>query len=473
MAEYRTGVPRREGITGVRGMSTSAGTGYTPAKETDNLGFAEPVSLRNSSDKSRNEKFSAQKFDPNSGMTVRKWGSPDGQEYEQVKKVGRSLKDIEDDANWIMSMGSVPGPNDRDLTDRECCAWLRINAPSTVESGSTSGISAGNKKGCVYVWSVEECNPSYWGCGAITAAGTGGSGAGIHETSKGVVFVAPTIPDKETTNCGRTVDTKIKVAILTADGKKQLASENGTAGWSGFGMGPGDLLYDLFGPENVCDDTATITTRADDCPGYCNGAEIGYTTQHMATGSAQNLSVVNANPNAEYEWMLSGGGSLTKTKGPTTTYAAPISNFNCEESALITLKCSGGVVDTLGIAVYAKESEHVIFGTTKYLFSIFKPVCQDYYGGCDGVPGLCGILWVSNSYWVFCDGSYGAVINPESRSWCRGQCNIPCKNPPCSSTAPPCGNDTCFDEVGWCGITPSGVSFADLYLTGCCPAPPV
>lgn len=462
MAEYRTGVPRREGITGVRGMSTSAGTGYTPAKETDNIGFVEPVSLQNSSDKSRNEKFSAQKFDPNSGMTVRKWGSPDGQEYEQVKKVGRSLKDIEDDANWIMSMGSVPGPNDRDLTDRECCAWLRINAPSTVESGSTSGISAGNKKGCVYVWSVEECNPSYWGCGEITAAGTGGSGAGVHETSKGVVFIAPTIPDKDTINCGRTVDTKIKVAILTADGKKQLASENGTAGWSGFGMGPGDLLYDLFGPENVCDDTATITTVAEDCRG-CSGSEISFTTQHMPLGSSQGLGVLNGSTLHNYTWSLSGGGSLSKTTGMTTTYVAPLSNYNCEENAYITLKCDGIVVDTLGIAVYAPDSVGVM-GHFLDNITVGYAACDHLMvGGCYGTSGMCFTLYNCHEYDLLCDGTILQRAPGYEQTWCTGADCFPCESPQCHTSASRCYEGLRYSSwwlsygkyLGCCGDIPT------------------
>jgi len=416
MAEYRTGVPRREGITGVRGMSTSAGTGY----ETDNLGFVESVSLRNSSDKSRNEKFSAQKFDPNSGMTVRKWGSPDGQEYEQVKKTCRSLKDIEDDANWIMSMGSVPGSNDRDLPDRECCAWLRINAPSTVESGSTSGISAGNKKGCVYVWSVEECNPSYWGCGAITAAGTGGSGAGVHETSKGVVFIAPTIPDKDTINCGRTVDTKIKVAILTADGKKQLASENGTAGWSGFGMGPGDLLYDLFGPENVCDDTATITTVADDCnEGDCANVRIGYVSNTMGTNEFQGLVALNTTPDMDIRWEIDGGGSISG-HGLNIIYASPPSNWNCEENGYIKLFCNNVLVDSLKIYTTIYTHTYIAYIQYKTVCDADIPAgelenvsCPPVSAGVDQGASTCGYGFC---YGKCCQTSYHC----DGEIWARG-----------------------------------------------------
>lgn len=359
MADHRTGVPRREIMTGIGGTASST---YTPSF--DNMGNVEPASRYISNDKERNERFSAQTFNPESGIVIRRWGSPDGQEFEQGVKVSMSLAEIQQEAIDIANAATagIDGVPEPITPDQECCAWLHINAPSTVESGSTSGINAGNKKGCVYVWSVEECNPGYWGCGTITAAGTGGSGAGIHETSKGVVFIAPTIPDKDTINCGRTVDTKIKVAILTADGKKQLASENGTAGWSGFGMGPGDLLYDLFGPDEVCSDTANITTKAGDCPilDECLTVHIDYTTLSLTFYEELVLTAGSTQPltgEHTYMWVLSGvgallDGTLTTAYGKQAIYRAPGFVEDCTNySATIMLFCDGYKVDTITISV--------------------------------------------------------------------------------------------------------------------------
>ena len=351
MAWYRTGVPRR--LAAAAGSAGTDGSAYsTPL---DPFGKIEPSSLFASDRKDRNEDFAGQKYSAAAGVIVKRWGDQEGQQFEKAQKPSGLMGSDEVAAKTLYDStagtAGTDGTEEKPLTDDECCSWLNLTAPGWVKSGSTSGVSAGGREGCVYYWRIVDCNPSYWGCGMLTAAGTGGTGDGLHYTNEGMVFIAPTIPDKDTINCGRTVDTKIKVAVLTADGKKQLAAEYGSAGVSGFGMGPGDELYDEFGPEEVCEDTANITTVAEDCNFGCLAAKIGFVSEAMHVGHSQDLVALYGDPSEEYGWSLSGGGQLSKTIGTAVTYTAPPSNFNCEENATVTLRCNGEVVDQLRIYV--------------------------------------------------------------------------------------------------------------------------
>ena len=380
MAWYRTGVPRR-----LAAAASSAGTDgssyYTPI---DPLGNLEQSSLYTATHKEINTKFAGQKYNAVTGAVVKRWGGQDGQQFEQASKdqEGSAERAAEIIYDSTAGTSGTDGTSDPPVEDWECCAWLQISAPSFVKSGSTSGVSAGAKKGCVYYWEIVDCNPSYWGCGTLTAAGTGGgSGTGLHYTDQGMVFIAPTIPDKETTNCNRTVDTKIRVSILTADGKKQVAAEYGSAGWSGYGMGPGDELYEEFGPERECDDTANITTVAEDCPSGCV-LDIYYTSNVVPLGGSQLLSVIDANPGAgnSYAWSVSGGGYVIPTTGKSTTYYAPESNFNCEENATVTVACVGGEGGSasLLIAVSSLTAYAGLIGMGTYYTSFGLGYCDGW-----------------------------------------------------------------------------------------------
>lgn len=405
---YRTGVPRRE--VGAAGSAGADGSAYsTPL---DPFGKIEQSSLFTHGRKERNEAFAGQKYNAAAGVTVKRWGDPDGQQFEQAAKAQMgadevAAKTIYDSTAGTAGTAGTDGTDGDPLTDDECCSWLNLTAPGWVESGSTSGVSAGGKKGCVYYWRVVDCNPSYWGCGTLRAAGTsGGGGDGLHYTGEGMVFVAPSIPDKDTVNCGRTVDTKIKVAILTADGKKQLAAEYGTAGVSGFGMGPGDELYDEFGPEEVCEDTANITTTAEDCHEVpCEGVRIGYTSSSMGPNAKQTLTAVGFTSDMDIGWGLTGGGSLS-IEGSKAIYTSPSTNWNCEENAHIELYCNGALVDTLeiaintnigtGVAYYATVCEEVGYCIEPrwqgaYWITEFHTAIVAIYGyNCSGVGGRTG-----------------------------------------------------------------------------------
>ena len=472
MAWYRTGVPRR-----LAAAASSAGTDgssyYTPI---DPLGNLEQSSLYTATHKEINTKFAGQKYNAVTGAVVKRWGGQDGQQFEQASKdqegsAERAAKIIYDSTAGTSGTEGTEGDGTEPLEDWECCAWLQISAPNSVESGSTSGVSAGNKKGCVYYWEVLGCTPEYWGCGTLTAAGTGGgSGAGLHYTADGMVFIAPTIPDKETTNCNRTVDTKIRVSVLTADGKKQVAAEYGSAGWSGYGMGPGDELYEEFGPSRECEDTANITTTAEDCPDKCLGSEIGFATQNMPAGSFQNLAVVGGSPSEDYEWSLQGGGSISMTKGVSTVYYSPSSNFNCEENAIITLKCNGVVVDTLGIAVYGAAANYVL-GYTLFVTGLMHPECRRFEEGCGGSLDFAGKLWSVQDTRLFCDGSTD-TSGLFGNTFCMGIC-FPHTGVYCWTNAMYCADMSagCPEGAGPCSFRPVA-NYAELIAGGCCPFPP-
>lgn len=329
----------------------------------------ESTSLHNANVKKAQEGFSSERYNSQEGIAVQRWG--EDQNFERTVKTGQGFNDMakaaEDEYYDTAGTAGTAEDTTPPLTDEECCAWLSISAPSFVESGSTSGVSAGNKKGCVYYWSVEECNPTTWGCGTLTAASGGGTSGGLYTTDKGMVFIAPTIPETPA-NCGKTVDTKIKVSVLTADGKKQVAAEYGTGGLHGFGMGPGDELYDEFGPETVCDDTANITTNAHPCDELdeCASVYIGYVTLAMTFYESQGFMAEKDggfSGDHIFTWTLSGEGMLQgagasgdgmAATGIIAEYKAP--GYSPEKictdyQASLSLYCDGVFVDRVEITI--------------------------------------------------------------------------------------------------------------------------
>ena len=381
MAWYRTGVPRR--LAAVAGSAGTDGSAYyTPI---DPLGNLEQSSLYTAAHKEINTKFAGQKYNAVTGAVVKRWGVQDGQQFEQASKdlegsSERAAKIIYYSTAGTSGTEGSDGDGTKPLEDWECCAWLHITAPSFMESGSTAGISAGAKKGCVYYWAIEDCNPTTWGCGSLSGAGDTPSGDGLHYTNKGMLYYAPLIPETPE-NCGKTVDVKIKVAVLTADGKKQLAAEYGSAGWSGYGMGPGDDLYETFGPEEECSDTANITVTAHECedePYECTSASISYTTLVLTFYEGANFTVENPigfYGNVEYKWTLSGDGGLvgdgavstSLAYGRTAQYKAPGLKAYCVDyGATLTLYCDGYPVDSVYITIKGVFADPVPRAGTYY-----------------------------------------------------------------------------------------------------------
>ena len=80
----------------------------------------------------------------------------------------------------------------------------------------------------------------------------------------------------------------------------------------------------------------------------------------------------------EYEWTLTGGGSLSSGEGNSITYTAAATNANCTNNGVVSLKCDGVVMDTCTIAlntVGGSALAYRIFEDTIYCASSY---CRKY-----------------------------------------------------------------------------------------------
>lgn len=99
--------------------------------------------------------------------------------------------------------------------------------------------------------------------------------------------------------------------------------------------------------QNCCPDKAI-------CPKVCGGCaavSMAHSTHQMSINETQTLTASGGG--GKYTWSFSGGGTLSKTKGPTTVYTAPASNTNCLLNPTITLKDCCGKSTHIDIAVSA------------------------------------------------------------------------------------------------------------------------
>jgi len=114
------------------------------------------------------------------------------------------------------------------------------------------------------------------------------------------------------------------------------------------------------------DAKTSIIEKCSPCTPTCGEKDlaISYTSQQMQVNESQELSAYYAPPctpalccpSGGFAWKITaGGGSISQTTGPTTTYYAPGNNPNCVNNATIELIDCCNRVATLGIAIHNTE----------------------------------------------------------------------------------------------------------------------
>lgn len=96
----------------------------------------------------------------------------------------------------------------------------------------------------------------------------------------------------------------------------------------------------VIGTMGACNPAATITG--------CPTAAVLVNSETVLTASE---------PDEGYEWVLTGGGSLSASVGNSVTYTAPASNPACANNAVVSLKCDGVVIDACDIAINQYTSD--------------------------------------------------------------------------------------------------------------------
>jgi len=165
--------------------------------------------------------------------------------------------------------------------------------------------------------------------------------------------------------------------------------------------------------------------------------------------------------NEPYSWaIISGGGSLSITKGDSTVYTAPATNPNCASNPTIQVTDYCGNTATLQIAVNAYDPE----------FAIWANEFNGTY------PGSGATVWRGRR--VLCDGTYGTDVGlcsacdpgmgvcvqcSDCDPVCQQGCCVTANNCwPWPSEHPVCGVVQCCAAYG-------DVRDADMKSGGCCP----
>jgi len=105
--------------------------------------------------------------------------------------------------------------------------------------------------------------------------------------------------------------------------------------------GKSSLAYDMkYSGEDDCNSKMQITVDKYEYPKLSCTGSINHTTTEMSINQTQSLSVGGAQDGLTYYWQLTGGGSLSATKGQSTVYTAPASNPDCNDNATILLFCN-------------------------------------------------------------------------------------------------------------------------------------
>ena len=173
----------------------------------------------------------------------------------------------------------------------------------------------------------------------------------------------------------------------------------------------------IFPPVAWCE-----CTSCGDCPRPL----INYTTQQMSYGGTQELNAVGGA--GSYTWsIVSGGGSLSSSSGPSTVYTAPADNENCANNPTILLTDACQKTASARFAISGPQY------TTAYRVStwIDEPVCTPLSSGwflviqaydCDGSRHsvgdfgcfLCSDFPGSNCFYPTCASEAGAIAACQS-----------------------------------------------------------
>lgn len=214
-----------------------------------------------------------------------------------------------------------------------------------------------------------------------------------------------------------TGDDTLEVLLLSNDLSELKPAELGYKVGGGVFTNAGDdfdgvvycvLVYSHPGSDTIQFQKFSIGECSGCTPPTCTYT-ISYTTQAMSISTSQILTATEADPphpsGADpdlFQWVLSGGGSLSVTSGISTEYTAPDTNPNCDNNATITLLYGGVTCDTLEIAINAVQG-----GAGWYVYGL---ICAGGYCREQVRQLLCnGSInpWVSNDLkcndaWVSC-----------------------------------------------------------------------
>lgn len=192
-------------------------------------------------------------------------------------------------------------------------------------------------------------------------------------------------------------------------------------------------------------------------------AAIGYTSQQMSINEEQTLTAVPITPGCGtpvYTWsIISGGGSLSASSGPSVDLTAPSDNPNCLNNPTVQLACNGVPLDTVTFSVNkytannvyrVKRCENDCYLAGGYAYCALIHINQ---GSCDDVETYSGLL---------CGG--GSTNQEGLCSWCES-----------------IGRGTCTQakDLGNCGVAPLTGAAINEYVdmrspaqiaAGCCPA---
>ena len=198
---------------------------------------------------------------------------------------------------------------------------------------------------------------------------------------------------------------------------------------------------------NGKDISATIDLKKCEAPcKTCPGTpllSIGYTSQQMSVNGTQALTASGGG--GSYTWSMSGGGTLSKSSGASTTYTAPATNANCTYNPTLTVTDCCKNTATLKIAVNqyttpADAYSHYFCANyctgpcpppnpTKYTYaSVGKRQEYTCTGAAWGTAGTCGTCsftcWSTVCYSSFspsCTGDSETVCNTAMSQNCPGK----------------------------------------------------
>lgn len=160
--------------------------------------------------------------------------------------------------------------------------------------------------------------------------------------------------------------------------------------------GPNGWTYtSLVDMQNCCPDKEVCGATCNRCPSL----SIGYTSQQMSCSSTQILTAGGGA--GKYEWSVSGGGTVSPSKGGSTIFTASSSNEDCLSNPTITLKDCCGIKATVKLAVNCDAdagpaSIHV------WYYAEWEGIYAQYYN-CAGTAGASAACCGGDNYPAQCD----------------------------------------------------------------------
>lgn len=213
----------------------------------------------------------------------------------------------------------------------------------------------------------------------------------------------------------------------------------------------------------ICEDAATGCKNCDDCPTL----SIGYTSQQMACGNAQNLTAIGGSGCFVWSIIAGTGAFIGGNTGKTVVFQAPATNEDCLNNPTVQVMDFCEKTASVSFAANCWADPDIAYNVVDCKY---EKLYDCYIDGSNRPVASCETIKEHHKYQ--CDGTLDSSADcSSSGSYLTGAPGVPCSDLPESymcASVPTCAAQAQGTCCGALGATCDARS-AEMKIGGCCP----